>query len=210
MDPTVQTALTANPSEVRYRKIDDKVILPGTSTLAWSADNAQAAAIHPLGTVATNGEQAVPAQPKQTSVGSVDEMAVYVLTATNNCGGLDKSLAAVHITGTIEPLPVVPLASIFFPTAYPTEKHPEIGLLNGEKSLLDEAVAGYKKFLEYDPDARLKIIANTDPRNSDDFNMALSLRRANIIKAALVSLGVDEVRFQSRPWERHSNSTRLL
>jgi len=192
VDPTVQTALTANPAEVRYRKIDDKVILPGTSTLAWSADNAQAAAIHPLGTVATNGEQAVPAQPKQTSVGPVDEMAVYVLTATNNCGGLDKSLAAVHITGTIEPLPVVPLASIFFPTAYPTEKHPEIGLLNGEKSLLDEAVAGYKKFLEYDPDTRLKIIANTDPRSSDDFNMALSLRRANIIKAALVSLGVDE------------------
>ena len=192
VDPTVQTALTANPQEVHYRKIDDKVIVPGTSTLAWTADNAQAAAINPLGTVATNGEQAVPANPKQTSVGPVDEMAVYVLTATNNCGGLDKSLAAVHITGTIEPLPVVPLASIFFPTAYPTVQHPEIGLLNGEKSLLDEAVAGYKKFLEYDPDTRLKIIANTDPRSSDDYNLALSLRRATIIKSALVSLGVDE------------------
>ena len=192
VDPTVQTALTANPQEVHYRKIDDKVIDPGTSTLAWSAANAQTAAINPLGNVATNGEQAVPAQPRQTSVGPVDEMATYVLTATNNCGGLDKSLAAVHIIGTIEPLPVVPLASIFFPTAYPTAQNPEIGLLNGEKSLLDEAVAGYKKFLEYDPDTKLKIIANADPRSTDDYNMALSLRRAIIVKSALVSLGVDE------------------
>jgi plastocyanin len=192
VDPTVQTALTANPTEVRYRKIDDKVIVPGTSTLKWSADNAQTAALNPLGAVPTNGEKAVPADPKQTNIGPVDEMATYVLTATNNCGGLDKSLAAVHITGTIEPLPVVPLASIFFPTAYPTENRPEIGLLNGEKSLLDEAVAGYKKFLEYDPDTKLKIIANTDPRSSDDYNMALSLRRAAIVKSALVSLGVDE------------------
>ena len=192
VDPTVQTALTANPQEVYYRRIDDKVIVPGTSTLAWTADNAHAATINPLGAVATNGEQAVPANPKQTNVGPVDEMAVYVLTATNNCGGLDKSLAAVHITGTIEPLPVVPLASVFFPTAYPTAQRPEIGLLNSEKSLLDEAVAGYKKFLEYDPDTRLKIIANADPRSDDDYNLALSLRRATIIKSALVSLGVDE------------------
>ena len=192
VDPTVQTALTANPAEVRYRKIDDKVIVPGTSTLSWTAANAQTASINPLGSVPTSGEKAVPADPKQTNIGPVDEMATYVLTATNNCGGLDKSLAAVHITGTIEPLPVVPLASVFFPTAYPMEKHPEIGLLNGEKSHLDEAVAGYKKFLEYDPNTKLKIIANTDPRSSDDFNMALSLRRANIVKSALVSLGVDE------------------
>jgi hypothetical protein len=194
VDPNVQTALTANPTEVHYRKIDDKVIVPGTSTLAWTAANAQTAAINPLGAVATNGVKAVPADPKQTNIGPVDEMATYVLTATNNCGGLDKSLAAVHITGTIEPLPVVPLASVFFPTAYPTEKRPEIGLLNGEKSLLDEAVAGYKKFLEYDPDTKLKIIANTDPRSSDDYNMALSLRRATIVKSALVSLGVDETK----------------
>jgi hypothetical protein len=196
VDPTVQTALTANPAEVHYRKIDDKVIVPGTSTLAWTADNAHAATLNPLGAVATKGEQAVPANPKQTNVGPVDEMAVYVLTATNNCGGLDKSLAAVHITGTIEPLPVVLLTSIFFPTAYPTEKNPEIGLLNSQKDRLAEAVTGYKKFLEYDPDTKLKIIANADPRSNDDYNMKLSERRAAIIKDALIALGVSESKIE--------------
>jgi hypothetical protein len=192
VDPTVQTALKASPAEVHYRRIDDKVIDPGTSTLAWSAANAQKAAIDPLGTVRMNGQQAVPAAPKKTDVGPVDEMATYVLVASNNCGGSDKSLAAVHITGTIEPLPVVPLASIFFPTAYPTEQHPDVGLLNSQYELLSDAVAGFKKFLEYDPEARLKVIANTDPRSPDDYNLALSARRGKIVKDALIALGVAE------------------
>lgn len=196
VDPTVQTALAANPQEVHYRRIDDKVIDPGNHNLKWSADNAHNASLDPLGTVPTYGDKTVPAAPKKTDIGNVDEMATYLLTATNNCGGLDKSLAAVHITGTIEPLPVVPLVSIFFPTAYPTVKNPEIGLLNSQKELLVEAVAGYKKFLEYDPETKLKIIANADVRSTDEFNMSLSERRAKIVKDALMGLGVEESKIE--------------
>jgi hypothetical protein len=192
VDPTVLTALAASPVEVHYRRIDDKVIDPGTSTLQWSAANAQKAAIDPLGAVGTNGQRTVLAAPKKTDVGTVDEMATYILVASNNCGGSDKSLAAVHITGSIEPLPVVPLASIFFPTAYPTEKRPDVGLLTSQYELLSGAVDGFRKFLEYDPEARLKIIANTDPRSTDDYNMALSERRGKIVKDALIALGVAE------------------
>ncbi len=192
VDPTVQTALTANPVEVTYRRIDDKVIVPGNTTLNWTAHNAQAASIDPLGSVATNGEKTIPAAPKKTDVGPVDEMATYVLVATNNCGGSDKSLAAVHITGTIEPLPVVPLASVFFPTAYPMENHPQVGLLTSQNEALSEAVAGFKKFLEYDPDTKIKILGFADPRSSDEYNLALSQRRIQIVKDALIALGVPE------------------
>jgi flagellar motor protein MotB len=190
VDPTVQTALTASPAEVHYRRIDDKVINPGTSTLNWTAENAQSASIEPLGNVATSGNRQVAAAPKKTGVGTVDEMTIYTLMASNNCGGSDKSLAAVHVTGTIEPLPVVPLASVFFPTAYPTAKHPAVGLLNSQKEVLDQAAAGFKKFLEYDPDTRLKIIAHSDRRSSDAFNKSLSERRANVVKDELVTRGI--------------------
>ena len=199
VDQTVQTAMKASPEEVHYRRIDDKVIDPGNHTLTWKTENAHSASIDPLGTVATNGDKTVPAQPKKTDVGPVDEMATYVLVAKNNCGGLDKTLAAVHITGIIEPLPLVPLTSIYFPTAYPTEKHPELGLLNSQNDLLKEAVAGFKKFLEYDPDAKLKLTAHTDHRSSDDFNMELAGRRGNIVKSALVALGVDEAKITMVP-----------
>lgn len=199
VDPTVQTALTASPAEVHYRRIDDKVVDPGTTTLAWTADNAQTASMDPLGAVATKGERQVPAAPKATKVGPVDEMATYTLTANNNCGGSDKSMAAVHITGTIEPLPSVPLASVFFPTNYPTEKNPQIGLLKGEQEKLAAAVEGFKKFLEYDPDAKIKILANADPRSSNEYNMALSERRGNIVKEHLVALGVKENKIEVVP-----------
>lgn len=199
VDPTVQTALSASPMEVHYRRIDDKVIDPGNSTLTWSADNAHQASLNPMGSVATKGQQTIPAAPTKTDPGVVDEMATYTLVATNNCGGSDKSFAAVHVTGTIEPLPVVPLTSLFFPTAYPTEKNPQIGLLNSQHALLSDAVAGFKKFLEYDPDTKVKILAFTDPRSEDDYNMALSTRRGNIVKDALVALGVEESRIEVVP-----------
>ncbi|MGE5322540.1 MAG: OmpA family protein [Actinomycetota bacterium] len=199
VDPDVQTALSASPMEVHYRRIDDKVIDPGNATLTWSADNAQQASLNPMGSVAIKGQQTIPAAPTKTDMGTVDEMATYTLVATNNCGGSDKSFAAVHITGTIEPLPVVPLTSIFFPTAYPTEKSPQIGLLAGQHALLSDTVAGFKKFLEYDPDTKLKILAFTDPRSEEDYNMALSTRRGNIVKDALVALGVEESRIEVVP-----------
>ena len=199
VDPTVQTALKASPNEVHYRRIDDKVIDPGNSTLTWTAANAQTASLDPLGSVATNGDKTVPAAPKKTDVGTVDEMATFILVANNNCGGTDKSLAAVHISGTIEPLPVVSLTSIFFPTAYPTEKRPEIGLLTSQNDVLKEAVDGFKKFLEYDPDAKLKLTAHTDHRSTADYNMSLSERRGKIAKDALVALGVAEAKIEVVP-----------
>lgn len=199
VDPTVQTAMAASPVEIHYRRIDDKVITPANTNLTWKTDNAQEAKIDPVGTVPTSGERQVTVTPTTTAVGAVDEMHTYTLVATNNCGGQDKSLAAVHVTGTIEPLPVVPLASIFFPTAYPTAKNPELGLFEGEQEKLAEAVAGFNKFLEYDPATTLKIIAFADPRSNDEYNMALSERRANLIKSHLIALGVNESKIQVEP-----------
>jgi hypothetical protein len=204
VDPTVQTALMASPAEVHYRRIDDKVIVPGTTTLTWTADNAQMASVDPLGTVSPNGNRDVAANPKlpvlpiENTV-AVDEMETYALVASNNCGGQDKSLAAVHVVGTIEPLPTVPLASIFFPTAYPTEKRPEIGLLKGEQEKLAAAVAGFNRFLEYDPLTKIQIIAFADHRSSNEYNMALSERRANLIKTHLIALGVNESKIEMVP-----------
>lgn len=193
VDPTVQTALKASPEEVRYRRIGDRVINPGNTTMTWTTDNASQASIsHDIGAVSLSGERTVAATPTKTSEGPVDEMETYTLIASNNCGGTDKTLAAVHVLGTIEPIPVVPLASVFFPTGYPTEKRPEIGLVKSQQDVLAETVAGFKKYLEYDPTAKIKIVANTDVRATDEYNAALSERRGKIVKDHLMSLGLTE------------------
>src|SRR5213079_2347195 len=67
VNPVVQSSITASPTEIRYRRIGDKVIEQGNSTLNWSLSNADAASIDLLGSVDTTGTKSVTLSPKQTS-----------------------------------------------------------------------------------------------------------------------------------------------
>jgi hypothetical protein len=122
----------------------------------------------------------------------VNEVQTYTLTAKNICGGSDTQTASVRIVGSIEPIPDVPLASVFFPTGYPDQKHPDQGLLESQQQVLARTAAGFKAYLEYDPDARLSVLGNTDERDSNTRNKPLSQRRADRVKTYLVSMGVPE------------------
>ena len=87
----------------------------------------------PVGRVDPSGSQTVKGEPKKTDVGPVDESMTYTLSATNVCGGSATQTAAIHITGSIEPIPEVVLQSVFYPTDYPDEKHPEVGLVKSQQ-----------------------------------------------------------------------------
>src|SRR5580700_5401022 len=79
----VDATLTANPTELHYRKIGDKVITDDNGTLTWTTSNADSATLDPIGKVDLNGSQAIKADPSKTDIGSVDENRNYTLTATN-------------------------------------------------------------------------------------------------------------------------------
>jgi OmpA family/PEGA domain len=192
VNTVVQSSLQASPSEVHYRRIGDKVLKQESSNLTWSASNAHAVSIEPLGSVKTNDSQSVTPAPSQQSEGTVNEVKTYTLTATNECGGSDTQTASIRVVGSIEPIPAVPLASVFFPTGHPDQRHPEAGLVWSQQKVLDQTAEGFKKYLEYDPQARLTVLGNTDERDSNARNKPLSERRANRVKQYLVSLGVPE------------------
>ncbi len=186
----IPATLSANPSDLHYRKIGDKVIKQESSTLTWSTSNASTVGIDPIGTVTPSGTQTVQGVPKQTTEGPVDESTTYTLNASNVCGGTATATAAIHIVGSIEPIPEVVLASVFYPTAYPDKKNPEAGLLKSQQDALTTAATGFKKYLEYDPDAKLSIAAHADVRGSKKFNQELTERRVTRIKEFLVVQGV--------------------
>ncbi len=98
--------------------------------------------------------------------------------------------ASLHITGTVEPIPTVTLQSIFYPTDYPDKKNPQVGLVKSQQLELATTAAGFKKYLEYDPDAKLSVEAYADVRGSKPFNQDLSERRVERIKQYLVDQGV--------------------
>src|SRR5213079_1842654 len=190
VNTTVQSSVSASPTEVRYRRIGDKVIEQGNTTLNWSASNSDAASIDLLGSVDTTGTKSVTLSPKQTSEGPVDEEFKYTLTATNVCGGSDTKTVAVRLKGSIEPLPAVLLNSVFFPTDYPTKKDPALGLVRSQQETLRTLVDGFKKYLEYDPEAKLALGAFADERGENKYNLALAELRAQRVKDFLVSEGV--------------------
>ncbi|MGD0304936.1 MAG: OmpA family protein [Candidatus Acidiferrales bacterium] len=193
----VDATLTANPTELHYRKIGDKVITDDNGTLTWTTSNADSATLDPIGKVDLNGSQAIKADPSKTDIGPVDENRNYVLHATNVCGGSNDQTAAVHVTGSIEPIPTVLLQSVFYPTDYPDKKNPQVGLVKSQQLELATLADGFKKYLEYDPDAKLSVEAHTDVRGSKQFNQDLSERRVERIKQFLVDQGITADKIQT-------------
>ena len=192
VNTAVTSSLQASQAEVRYRRIGDKVVEQGTTNLAWNTSNASSVSIDPLGSVPSSDTRSLKAEPKQQGQGSVNEVQTYTLTAKNECGGSDTQTATVRIVGSIEPIPDTSLASVFFSTGHPDRRHPDGGLMPSQKEVLSKTAEGFKAYLEYDPDARLTIVGNTDERDSNARNKPLSERRANRVKQYLVSLGVPE------------------
>lgn len=192
VNTAVQANMTANPTEVRYHRMGDRVVEQTATNLTWNSSNSHSASLDPIGTVSTSGDQSVKPEPKQTTNGTVDETATYIFTATNICGGSGTQTANVHITGTIEPVPEVPLVSAFFPTGYPGTRHPSLGLVRSQHNTLAKTAEVFKKYLIYDPGARLTLTAHADERGPVKANQALSERRANRVKACLASQGIAE------------------
>jgi len=192
VNTAVQSSLNATPAEIRYRKIGDKVLESGDATLSWSSSNADQATLGPLGSVETRGSKSVPMIPTQTSDGPVDETVKYTLTATNACGGAEAKTASVRITGSIEPIPEILLKSVYFPTEYPTKTDPSSGLLKSQQEALTTLAAGFTKYLEYDPGAKVTLSAYADERGANSYNQSLSERRVQRVKEFLVSQGIAE------------------
>jgi outer membrane protein OmpA-like peptidoglycan-associated protein len=84
------------------------------------------------------------------------------------------------------------LHSVFFPTAQPTPKHPEGGLVESQQATLMTLATDFKRYLEFKPEAKLTLTGHTDVRGSVEFNQALSERRVARTKSFLVEHGVPE------------------
>jgi len=104
VDNSVQASLTPSATELRYMKVGNNVVEQGSTKLNWTAANADAVHIEPIGLVTGDrGTETVMALPTQTTMGPVDETLNYKITATNACGGSDTRMASIHVTGSIEP-----------------------------------------------------------------------------------------------------------
>jgi hypothetical protein len=190
VDATPTATLTLAQPEIRYHKIGDRVVEQDSTLLNWSTSNASSAKIEPFNSDAMSGSERITADPKQTTEGPVNEAVTYTITAANACGGTTTKTATLHIIGAIDPPPSTTLASLFFPTAYPTRHHPKVGLMASEKATLDTLATQFVNFSKYEPKASLLVIGYADVRGPRKYNQDLSERRAALVRDYLISKGV--------------------
>lgn len=190
VNSAVQADLSLAPSEVRYKRVGDKVVEEGSTALNWSASNASTVSIDPLGSVDPNGSRTLPIAPKKSDPGPVDETVSYTLSATNGCGGSETKTATLHIVGSIEADNGLALNSVYFPTDIPRSIKTSEGLVQSQQLTLTSVADAFKKYLEYHPDAHLALIGHADQRGESDYNKALSERRAEAAKDFLIAQGV--------------------
>jgi OmpA family/PEGA domain len=198
VDSTPTATLTLAQPEVRYHKIGDRVVEQDSTTLNWSASNANSAKVEPFNSDTMSGSEKITADPQQTTTGPVNQNITYTITATNACGGTTTKTATLHIIGSIDPPPATTLASLFFPTAYPTPHHPKVGLVASEKATLDSLATQFTNFSKYEPKASLLVVGYADVRGSKKYNQALSERRAALVRDYLTSKGVPAADIQVR------------
>ena len=194
--PTATLALSQ--PEIRYRKVGDKVVEQGSATLNWSATNATSASLEPFGSGALSGRRTIEADPNQTHTGPVNQTITYTFTTSNACGGTVTKTATLHIVGSIDPPPSITLASMFYPTAFPTRKHPKVGLVASEKAQLAKLAENFKNDEPYYGNGRLMIVGHADVRGPQAYNQRLSERRADLVRNFLVAHGVPADELQTR------------
>ena len=84
------------------------------------------------------------------------------------------------------------LHSVFFPTALPTAKHPEGGLVDSQQQTLQTLATDLKSYLQIKPDAHITLTGHADPRGSEKFNQELTQRRVDRVKQYLVEQGIPD------------------
>ena len=190
VNDTPAVSLNVSDADVHFHKVGDKVVQDDPVTLQWNASNADKVTIAPLGSEALSGSTTITPKPALNTLGPVNENFGYTIVASNACGGRATKTAMVHIVGSIDPPPAIRLASLFYPTDYPTAHHPKVGLVRSEQKTLAEIAKNFQAYRQYDDKARLQIVGHADVRRSEKYNLALSGRRDELVKSFLVAQGV--------------------
>ncbi|HUJ82578.1 MAG TPA: OmpA family protein [Candidatus Acidoferrales bacterium] len=196
VNPQPVAALTLSRPEVRFHKVGDKIVEQDSTTLDWSAPDATSVRIDPFGSEPDTGSRTLTPAPTQDHTGPVSEDVTYKLVAANACGGTTTKTAMVHIVGSIDSAPPVTLASVFYPTAYPTKHHPKVGLVTAEQTSLMDLATQFKNYEKFDNKASLTIVGHADVRGSRKYNLQLSRRRANLVKDFLIAQGISSDRIE--------------
>jgi OmpA family protein len=97
--------------------------------------------------------------------------------------------------GSIDPASPVTLASLFYPTNYPTSRHRKIGPGARENRALSDAANRFKSHNQYNNHASPMVMGHADVRGLKKYNLKLAVE---LVKSYLVSQGFSPDQIKTR------------
>jgi outer membrane protein OmpA-like peptidoglycan-associated protein len=99
------------------------------------------------------------------------------------------------------------IRSVYFPTARPSPRKPDVGLVESQQKTLTSLASDFKEYLASRPNAHLVLEGHADRRGQPEFNQALSMRRVEITKSFLIGLGIPEANLETKAYGEEQNMT---
>lgn len=150
-----------------------------SAKLTWEARNATEVTLEPSGNVASNGSQTV----------NPSESTTYRIVAKGPGGTSDASARVTVNMATATSSEVQPTLRDLF------ERNMKDAFFSYDSYKLDneteQIVASDAKFLQQHPELKLTVVGHCDERGSEEYNLALGASRAEAVKQALASQGID-------------------
>ena len=162
------------------------------------------------GTISGNGTTAT-----YSSVGAASGPVQITCSVSDDKGQIATADATVTVQAPPPPPPApevearLRLHSVYFPTAQPTAKHPDGGLVDSQKAILTALANDFSVYLQQKPDARLTLTGHADPRGTPQYNQKLSERRVARAAAFLVEHGVPASSIDTKQRARRNSSARM-
>ncbi len=198
----IQANLELSPTEVHYKRVGGNAVVDGSPVLNWTATNASAVTIDPLGTVSPSGTRNLQVSPPNTDA---DQTVTYTLNASNGCGGAETKTATLRLVETAVPPEKLSMRSVYFPTYRPRSVKSETALLPSERDTLKSIADAFKQYLAVKPNARLILSGHADKRGPQAYNQPLSERRAKLAKLFLVEQGIAEANLDTQAFGKEQN-----
>jgi peptidoglycan-associated lipoprotein len=176
--PAPTASITATPSSIDAGQ---------SSTLSWTTANATQVKISGLGTVAATGSQSI----------TPDRSTDYTITATGANSASVQATARVTVTQPAPKAAIVPSATdeeLFTQNIHDVYfDYDKYDLRAADKSAVEEDAT----FLNSHPGMKTLIEGHCDDRGSEEYNLALGESRAETMKKALITAGVDASRVKT-------------
>lgn len=166
--PTV--TLSVSPTEIQQGQ---------TANLTWESQNATSVTLESIGTVDASGSRSV----------NPGESTSYRIVAKGPGGSAD---ASARLTVSAPP----PVAASVEPSVRELfERNVKDAYFAYDSYKLDtedeQLVASNAKFLQQHPELKFTVEGHCDERGSEEYNLALGASRAEAVKQALASQGID-------------------